>query len=139
MRLRLRLVGVFALLFLLALSPSLASNMTVEELIASYDFDFYNGTLNITAFDDYMIDSDNNSVNDTLIINLTTDADSSAAYFFIVSFVQGDDLVQNYTNATVNSSNQEVQVTFNTADLTEDKYNYSVEIREQDYSLEATI
>ena len=60
----------------------LVTSITVEQLINSYDFDFNAGIINVTIFNDYMIDSDNNSINDTLLINLTLNV-SSGTYYFV--------------------------------------------------------
>jgi len=58
--------------------------LTLQELIDSYNFGYNDGTLNINLFDDYIMDSDSNGQNDTLIINLTVNSTYTA--FFEVYF-----------------------------------------------------
>ena len=57
-----------------------AANMTIQELIDSYDYDFNNETINVTSESDYMIDGDSDETDDTLIINLTTDAATEGTF-----------------------------------------------------------
>ena len=58
--------------------------MTLQDLINSYDYSYSDGTLNATSQNDYMIDTNNNGINDTLIINLTVN--STYTSFFEVYF-----------------------------------------------------
>jgi len=112
-----------------------ASNMSISDLVNSYDYDYSDGSLNITSFSNLMLDLNNNSINDTLVIGLTTNASASETYLFIVSLEEGGSLSQNYTNKTVNSSSPSVNVTFSSKSLKLSKYNYSVDVRKQDYLL----
>lgn len=50
----------FMVVFLALAATSLAS---VDDLVESYNFN--NGSVNVTAVSDFMVDVDNNSVNDT--------------------------------------------------------------------------
>ena len=54
--------------------------LTLQELIDSYNFGYNDGTLNINLFDDYIMDSDSNGQNDTLIINLTVNSTYTAFF-----------------------------------------------------------
>ena len=121
-------------LIIVAASAS-AANMTLNQLIESYNYDFYGGGINVTFFDDYMLDNDGNGLNDTLTINLTTNASGASTYLFIVSLNGKDSLIKNYTNKTVSSSDKSAQVSFSTRRLSLKQYNYSAEVRRQDYSL----
>ena len=60
----------YLLILLSSLSTSLAANMTIQQLIDSFDCNYYSGNLNITNQADYMVDRNGNGINDTLIINL---------------------------------------------------------------------
>ncbi|MBI2549646.1 hypothetical protein HYV83_00505 [Candidatus Woesearchaeota archaeon] len=126
---------VYLICLLAGSSAVLAANMTVDKLIDSYDYDFDTGVINVTTFSDYMIDQNSNGLNDTLVINLTTNALNSSTYLFIVSLNEKTGLLKNYTNATVNSTSQSALVLFDTKLLNLNQYNYSVEVRGQDYGL----
>jgi len=107
----------------------------INDLINSYNFDYITETINVTSFSDYMVDSNANGIDDTLIINLTTNASASVTYIFSVLLHDGNRLIHNSTNATVSSASPLVQVTFDTRDLAKDQYNYSVDITDQGGSL----
>ena len=64
---------IYILYLFVSLYQVSAANMTIQDLINSYDFSFSNGTLNVTSQTDYMLDTNENGVNDLLIINITTD------------------------------------------------------------------
>ena len=61
----------------------------LQTLIKSYDYSYYDGTLNVTSQNDYMVDTDGNGANDLLVVNLTTDAATTGTYKFIVEIEDG--------------------------------------------------
>src|SRR3989344_4417193 len=95
------LILTYSIVIIFSMHLASASNMTVQDLINSYDFTFSNGTLNVTSQTDYMIDTDSNGVNDTLIINLTTDALTSGTYKFVVGIDNGNEFIINDTTKTI--------------------------------------
>ncbi len=128
-----QLTWLLALIIAAALAS--AANTTISQLIESYNYDFYGGDINVTLFDDYMLDKDGNGLNDTLTINLTTNASGASTYLFIVSLNGEASLIKNYTNKTMSSSDKSAQVSFSARRLSLKQYNYSAEVRQQDYSL----
>ena len=82
-------------------SPSTsASNITIQQLIDSFDYSYSNNTLNVLTQTDYAIDKNSNGISDTLIVNLTTDAATSGTYTFAVAI---SDLGKTITNQTIKS------------------------------------
>src|SRR3989338_7903842 len=56
---------LYVILLILSVNLVLAGNMTLQELIDSYDYSYSDGTLNATYQNDYMIDNNGNGINDT--------------------------------------------------------------------------
>ncbi|HIH38481.1 DNRLRE domain-containing protein [Candidatus Woesearchaeota archaeon] len=99
---------------------------SLDPLIASYNFDFSSGVLDVTSTSQFLTDSDNNGVNDTLTFNITTAAGPSQEYTFLISLFEGTDLVQNYSVMNVSTIYPSAQVSFPTIQLVRAKYNYSL-------------
>ena len=51
-------VAMFVVIFAAAALNASAANMTIQQLVDSYNYDFFDGTINITGFSDYMADND---------------------------------------------------------------------------------
>ena len=77
------------ILVIIAILLTLPASADIKSLIGSYSYDFYNGTINVTSQNDYMVDKNNDNKNDTLIINLTTDA-ASGNYRLIVEVIDNN-------------------------------------------------
>ena len=71
------------ILFLIIVPMAFAS---IEDYVANLDTSYYDGTLNITSFQDRIIDANSNGINDTLFFNLTTDYNTSANYTALIYF-----------------------------------------------------
>lgn len=112
-----------------------AANMTIQELIDSYDYSYSDGTLNATSQNDYMIDVNSNGINDTLIINITTDAATAGNYKFIVEILDKNVILTNETNKSISSSNRSVNITFSSELLSKTKFNYSIRINDNNDNL----
>src|SRR3989338_8142262 len=111
-----------------------AALAAIEDLINSYNYDFYNGTINVTSQQDYMIDKNNNDKNDTLIVNMTTDA-TSGAYKFIVEIIDENKVLINNTEKTLAASDNSADVNFPSELLAKQKFNYSIRINDNDNNL----
>ena len=124
-------------LILLVLSVSLvsAANMTIQQLIDSYDYSYSDGALNITSQNDYMLDKNNNGINDTLIINITTDAATAGTYKFIVEIVDKNGILINDTNKSIIASDYSANVDFPSELLSKTKFNYSIRINDNNNNL----
>lgn len=117
-------------LFLLIIIPSFAS-ATLDQLINSYDYSYDNGTITVVDQTDYMIDSDSNEVNDTLIINLTTNPGAiEGTYKCIVELVDKEGALLNYTTKSITASNNVTSIKFKTTLLSKNKFNYSIRVND---------
>ena len=121
----LKLILVYSILILTV--PSIFA-LTLQELIDSYNFGYNDGTLNINLFNDYMIDSNSNGQNDTLIINITVNATYTAFFEVYFDLVEESGTLSNKINQSLSSGISNVNVSFDTRLLTKNKYNYSVRI-----------
>ena len=108
------------------LSISIVSALTIDELISSYDYSYYNYTINVTNFNDTMQDKSVNGINDTLSINLTTNVAVASTYKFIVMLDDSNSILINTTNKTVNVGINKVDVNFDTALIHDKQFNYTV-------------
>lgn len=118
--------GVYGSVILLALLIPFAHALTIDDLINSYDYSFSDGTLNITAVSDYILDTDSNGVNDTLIFNLTTNL-TSGTYQAYVKLDDPNGLIIEGITKTLSGSSL-FAINISTARLTKNQYNYSVRI-----------
>ena len=81
-----------------------------------------------------MIDKNNNDKNDTLIVNMTTDA-TSGAYKFIVEIIDENKVLINNTEKTLAASDNSADVNFPSELLAKQKFNYSIRINDNDNNL----
>src|SRR3989344_9027511 len=121
----LKLILVYSILILTV--PSIFA-LTLQELIDSYNFGYNDGTLNINLFDDYIMDSDSNGQNDTLIINLTVNSTYTAFFEVYFDLVEESGTLSSRINQSLSSGISNVNISFDTRLLTKNKYNYSVRI-----------
>ena len=110
------------------LSISIVSALTIDELISSYDYSYYNYTINVTNFNDTMQDKIVNGINDTLSINITTNVVVASTYKFVVMLDDSNSILINTTNKTVNVGINKVDVNFDTALIHDKQFNYTVKI-----------
>lgn len=130
-----KVISLFLYLILAILFfPSINAN-PLNKLIESYDFDFNNGDINILSYSDYMLDLDSDGTNDTLFINFTANMSSSADYYAVVSVDYGSGIVENETYLSI-TPNIPVSASFSTAKLVGNKWNYSVELLDENKSLD---
>ena len=108
---------------------------TLQSLIASYDYSFYNGTINVTSQNDYMIDKNANNKNDTLVINITTDSKTTGNYNFIVEIADENEILVNSTEKSVPPSDTYASINFPSELLIREKFNYSIRINDNDNNL----
>src|SRR3989344_4353762 len=126
---------LYVILLLLSINLVSAANMTIQELVDSYDYSYADGTLNATSQNDYMVDRNNDGLNDTLIINITTDAATAGTYKFIVEIIDKNGVLVNETSKYIDSSNKSADVTFPSELLSKTKFNYSIRINNNNDNL----
>jgi len=125
---------LYFILLLSTLSCVSAGNMTINQLIASYNYNFNDGTLNITAKNDYMVDTNSNSLNDTLIINLTSNA-TSGIYMAYIDLNDPNGKIIQSINKTLSASDTNFAINFSTSLLNLNKYNYTIRIENSNSAL----
>ncbi len=120
------------ILSIIVLAPA-AFSITLWDLINFFNFNFFTTKINVTNYDDFMIDKDGDNVNDTLYIELTTDG-SAGTYLFVVDLYD-ETIIKNETNKTLSSGVNKFNITFSTDFFTKNKFNYTIKIYEENYSL----
>src|SRR3989344_8284251 len=101
-------LSIFLILLCINIIPVAA---TFQDLLNSYNYNFYNGTINVTSQTDYMTDKNNNGKDDTFITNITTDA-SSGTYKFIVEIIDKNGILVNATEKTISASDFSATINF---------------------------
>lgn len=124
--------GLLFILFFLLLAPSVFS-ITLWDLINFFNFNFFTTAINVTSQNDFMIDKDGNNINDTLYIELTTDG-SSGTYLVVVDLYD-ENVIKNETKKTLSPGTNKFNITFSTEFFTKSKFNYTIKIYEENYSL----
>lgn len=127
------LKGVVIFLFVLILMPS-AYSIPIKELLSRYNFFTATPTINITNNIDFMIDENNNGINDTLIIELTTN-NANGNFIFIVNLFDKGGTLTNEINKTLAAGANKINMTFNSIFLSQHQFNYSIKIYNSSYSL----
>lgn len=123
---------IYFILIHAAVVPAAAA--TLHDLIASYSYNFYNGTINVASQNDYMIDKNSNNKNDTIIINITTDT-TSGNYKFIVEIIDENRVLINSTEKTLASADASASINFPSGLLTKQKFNYTIRINDNSNNL----
>lgn len=122
------------ILISIAIFLTLPVSADIEGLIGSYNYNFYNGTINATSQQNYMVDKNNNNKNDTLIINITTDA-ASGNYKLIVEIIDENKVLVNNTEKTFAASDNSAGINFPSELLAKQKFNYSIRINDNGNNL----
>ncbi len=124
--------GLLAAVIFIFLVPS-ATSITLQDLISFFSFDFFTTAINVTNYNDFMIDKDNNSINDTLILELTTDGNSGN--YLVAVDLHDNYIITNETNKSLAAGINKFNISFSTGFLEKNKFNYTVKIYGGDYSL----
>jgi hypothetical protein len=122
----------YALMLLGSLTSTEAGNMTIDELIDSFNYSYSNGSIDITTYQDYMRDANGNGANDTLVINLSTSG--AGTFTFLVNLLDNGKLRINSTSKAL-SSTDTATIQFPSELLEAQKFNYTVEILNENSEL----
>ena len=125
--------GVVVLLFLILL-VQLVYSISIKELISRYNFSTSTPQINVTGYSDFMIDEDDDGVDDTLVFELTTN-NAHGNFVFVISLFDKDGILTNEKNATLNAGINKLNVTFDSIFLTQNQFNYSIKIYNSSHSL----
>src|SRR3989338_7371959 len=124
-------IAKFLPYLILMLASIIFSGASLQGLLSSYNYNFYNGTINMTSQSDYMADTNNNNKNDNLIISVTTDK-SGGTYKFIAEIIDKDGVLINSTEKILTASDKSAGINFPSELLSKQKFNYSIRINDND-------
>ena len=91
----------FIVIFLLFIPT--AFSITLQDLINFFNFNFFTKAINVTNQKDFMIGKNSNGIDDTLIIELTTNG-NAGNYFFIIDLYDNNNIITNETSKTLSNS-----------------------------------
>lgn len=124
---------VVALLILFLLVPSVAS-ISIKELISKYLFSSSTPQMNVTGYADFMVDSNDNGINDTLVFELTT-SNAAGNFIFVINLFDKNSVLANETSITLLSGINKLNITFGSALLSQGQFNYSIKVYNSTHSL----
>ncbi|MBI2660242.1 hypothetical protein HYX07_03715 [Candidatus Woesearchaeota archaeon] len=113
--------------FVLVLSIPLVFSISIKDLISKYSFSAATQQTNVTNHTDFMIDKNNNSVNDTLVFELTTN-NTAGTFIFVINLFDKNGVLTNETNRTLSTGLNNVTITFPSILLSQSQFNYSIKI-----------
>ncbi|MBI2656928.1 hypothetical protein HYX03_04255 [Candidatus Woesearchaeota archaeon] len=125
--------GVVMFLMLIIFLP-LVFSISIKELISRYSFYAVTGQMNVTNFTDFMVDKNNNGLNDTLVLEFTTN-NAAGNFIFAVDLFDKDGILTNKTNNTLASGINKINATFSSILLTQSRFNYSIKVYNSTHSL----
>ena len=109
--------------------------MTIDELIDSFNYNYTNGSINVVGKTDFMLDQNNNGIPDTLAIQLTNSVPADDTFNLIISLMDKENIFINSTTKLITSSDNIVQINFPTELFESNKFNYTLEITNQNNEL----
>ena len=118
--------GVVVFLIFIILIP-LAYSIPIKDLISRYSFSIATVQMNVTNYTDFMIDKNNNGINDTLVFELTTN-NIDGTFIFVINLFDKDGTLTNETNKTLSSGTSKLNITFSSILLTQNQFNYSIKV-----------
>ena len=123
-----------AIVLIFALAATSAHSLSIRDLISRYSFSASTSQMNITAYSDYMIDRNNNGINDTLIIELTTSS-TNGNFIFAAALFDKVGILTSELNKTLGSGINKLNLTFDSGLLSQQQFNYSIKSYNSSYSL----
>lgn len=124
---------VFVLVALLLILPT-AHSLSIKELISRYSFSASAPEMNITSQNDFMVDSNDNGLDDTLVFELTT-SNIAGNYIFVINLLDKNGIITNETTATLPTGTNKINLTFSSILLNQNEFNYSIKVYNSNYSL----
>lgn len=117
--------GVVILALLLAIP--LAYSISIRDLVARYSFSAAAVQMNLTDYTDFMVDRNNNGVNDTLVFELATN-NAAGNFIFVINLFDRGGVLTNETNRTLSSGANRLNITFSSTLLEQTQFNYSIKV-----------
>ncbi len=115
------------LFLLLLLSPSILAT-PLDDLINSYDYSFSDGTFAEILTADFMSDKNSDGRNDTLFINITTDALDLSYYVFLIELSNSQTNYATASKVLVYWESPFAVVSIPTENIAGNQWNYSIKI-----------
>lgn len=125
--------GAAMILILVMIVPS-AHSLSIKDLISRYKFSTSTAQMNVTLFSDYMVDKNNNEINDTLVIELGT-SNANGNFIFSVNLFDKNGVLTSEVNKTLSSGANKINFTFDSGLLSQQQFNYSIKVYNSSYSL----
>ena len=122
-------------LFMLLISISIASALTIEELIDSTVFDYDGEKLNITSLSDVMTDTNSNGKNDTLTITINVDIDTAGTYNFFIDLEETYGVITNNNSKSFSTGSDSIDVAFDSKLFNQVNHTYNIRVYDSDYML----
>ncbi|HLD42353.1 MAG TPA: CARDB domain-containing protein [Candidatus Nanoarchaeia archaeon] len=115
-------------LFLVIISLTSVSALTIDELIDQTNFDYFRGDINATSFSDSMFDSNSNGQNDILNITLNFNMTVSNNYNVFVDLGESYGVITNNDSKSLGLGTGSMSITFDSKLFNQDQHNYTVRI-----------
>ena len=90
--------------------------------------------MNVTNHTDFMIDKNNNGINDALVFELATN-NTPGNFIFAINIFDKNGILTNETNKTLSAGANKLNITFDSIFLTQSQFNYSIKVYNSTYSL----
>jgi hypothetical protein len=117
-------------MIVLVLSANLVSAITLDELIASYDFNYNDGNINLVSITQYGIDTNSNGFFDYLVLQINI-TNLEATYDFIADFSRnGKQKATAHNLSSIAYGANSINLLYNSKILNTGTYNVSLVINE---------
>ncbi len=115
---------------ILVMSISVASAISLDELLAGYDWSYDSGDINVTAYSSYGLDTGGSALFDLAVVNLTVDVTTAGTYTFVGGLKDffGEEAATTELTATLGTGVSNVLINFSAKELEQDIHNLSVRI-----------
>ncbi len=124
----------FSVVLIFMLILPISYSLSIKEVLSRYSFSVNNDQAQLLNSTDVMIDSDNNGINDQLIIELHLN-NSAGNYYFHANLLDKDAIVSLEENKTLASGKNKLNLSISTHYLTKNKFNYSITIYNSSHNL----
>src|SRR3989344_5020159 len=94
-------ISLFAVLALMLVHQG--SSLTMQDLLNGYSYDYSSGSIGINNVTDFMLDTNANSVNDTLFFNMSIYNGTLGNYVFYVDLQDNGTILTQKNSFNINS------------------------------------
>ena len=122
------------LCLLLSLFVPIAFSISIRDLISRYSFSTSSQEINVTNQIDFMVDKNNNGINDTLVFELTA-KNSAGTFIFVANLFDKNGVITDEANFTLSAGTNKLNITLDANLLNQNQFNYSIKVYNSSYSL----